>query len=89
MKKVECCTGDCQQGRACPAQSTRWPLLCTRCGSLSHYAEDCTRMPAGMGLSQQERDINRVAIAEGVAIFLACTGVALALILFGFLDPMR
>mgnify|MGYP001582730305 CR=1 FL=1 len=19
----------------------RWPMLCTRCGSLKHYAEDC------------------------------------------------
>lgn len=38
------------------ARAVRWPLLCTRCGSLSHYAEDCTRIPA-LGLSDAERDM--------------------------------
>jgi len=64
----------------------RFPTLCTRCGSLSHFAEDCTRMPAGMGLSQQERDINRVAIAEGVAIALAFAALAIGVVLIGFLE---
>jgi hypothetical protein len=43
-------------------------------------------MPAGMGLSQQERDINRVAIAEGVAIALAFAALAIGVVLIGFLE---
>jgi len=41
-----CCNGNCNQGRTCPERkAVRWPMLCTRCGSTSHYAEDCKRMP--------------------------------------------
>lgn len=55
MKK--CCGGNCNQGRACPAfKAVRWPLFCTRCGSTTHYAEDCTRIPA-LGLCDFERDM--------------------------------
>jgi hypothetical protein len=43
-------------------------------------------MPSCLGKSQQERDINKVAIAEGLAIFLACAGLALALVVIGLLE---
>ncbi len=38
-------------------RAVRWPLLCTRCGSLSHYVEDCTRMPPCMGMTPHEREM--------------------------------
>ena len=33
----------------------RFPKICTRCGSLSHYAEDC-KIPT-MGMCDAERDM--------------------------------
>lgn len=57
----QCCGGNCNQGRACPAfKAVRWPVLCTRCGSTTHYAEDCTRMPA-LGMCDAERDMLDIA----------------------------
>lgn len=35
-------------------RAIRWPLMCTRCGSLTHYVEDC-RMPSAM--CEFERDM--------------------------------
>jgi hypothetical protein len=79
-----CCTGDCQQGRTCPARrSIRWPVLCTRCGSLSHFAEDCTRMPARMGVSQQERDLLDQVRRDRNAVILAALVFVLALVVTG------
>ncbi len=59
MKRApsDCCNGACKQGRDCPARRViRWPLLCTRCGSRDHYAEDCTLIPK-LGLSECELDM--------------------------------
>ena len=79
-----CCSGDCQQGRACPAaKRIRWPVLCTRCGSLSHFAEDCTRMPPRMGMSQQERDLLDHVRADRNAVLLAALVFVLALVVVG------
>ena len=33
----------------------RWPLFCTRCGSRTHYAEDC-KVPT-MGMCAAEREM--------------------------------
>ncbi len=88
MIRAECCNGDCQQGRTCPAQSTRWPVFCTRRGSTDHYAEDCTRMPALMGLSQQERDHHSQVRQDRMAFALCVSTIILALLLFGLLEAV-
>lgn len=41
----------------------RWPVLCTRCGSRTHFVEDCTRIPT-MGLSDFEREMAECARRE-------------------------
>jgi hypothetical protein len=61
----------------------RWPVLCTRCGSLSHFAEDCTRMPAGLGMSQQERDLVAMVRRDRNAVLLAAVVFVLALVVTG------
>lgn len=64
----------------------RWPVLCTRCGSLTHFAEDCTRMPAGMGKSEYER--HRIAMdrAERAAGLLLAVVFVLGLIIITYLE---
>jgi hypothetical protein len=88
MKTSKCNAGDCthQQGRNCPTRAVRWPVLCTRCGSTSHFAEDCTRMPAGMGLAQEERDHLAHARADRNAVLLGVLCFVLALVLIGMLE---
>lgn len=88
-----CCNGDCQQGRTCPAAKNytwpswiRWPVLCMRCGSLSHFAEDCTRMPAGLGRSQHERDMAAKVRADRNAVLLAALAFVLALVVISYLE---
>lgn len=84
-----CCSGDCQQGRTCPAAKKawiRWPVLCTRCGSLSHFAEDCTRMPAGLGMSQHERDMLAQVRRDRNAVVLAAVAFVLALVVISYLE---
>jgi hypothetical protein len=85
---MKSCFGNNRQGRcACnTCMAVRWPLFCTRCGSTSHYAEDCKRMPAGMGKSQQERDFDAMVRADRAVILLAAVSVILALVLFGLLE---
>lgn len=72
--------------RLAPVRAVRWPLLCIRCGSISHYVEDCTRMPAHMGMSQQERDLQDQMKAERNVLLLAGLAFVLALLLFGLLE---
>lgn len=64
----------------------RFPLFCTRCGSRTHYAEDCTRIPARIGMSQQERDLVDMVRADRNVVLLAAALFVLALILFGLLE---
>lgn len=67
-------------------KNIRFPMLCTRCGSVSHFAEDCKRMPARMGMSQQERDHLAGARADRNVVLLAAAFFVLALVLFGLLE---
>lgn len=64
----------------------RFPVFCTRCGSWSHYAEDCKRMPPCMGMSDTERDMMAQRRAEDRVFILAVVVIVLALVLFGLLD---
>lgn len=64
----------------------RWPVLCTRCGSLSHFAEDCTRMPAGLGMSQHERDMLAAVRRDRNAVLLAVVAILLALVVVAYLE---
>lgn len=89
----QCCNGDCNQGRACPVSTQakrprwiRWPVLCTRCGSLSHFAEDCTRMPAGLGMSQHERDLVAMVRRDRRAVLLLAAVLVLAMMIFDILE---
>lgn len=61
----------------------RFPLFCTRCGSRTHYAEDCTRMPARMGMSQNERDLLDHVRRDRNALLLAGLVFVLALVVTG------
>jgi len=83
MSKATCCNGACRQGRDCPRRLIRWPLFCTRCGSVTHYAEDCTRMPPRMGMSQQERDMLDHVRADRNAVLLAALVFVLGLMVTG------
>lgn len=67
-------------------RAIRWPVLCTRCGSVTHFAEDCTRMPARMGMSQQERDMLDHVKADRNAVLLGVLCFVLALMLIGLLE---
>ena len=57
--------------------SIRWPLFCTRCGSRSHYAEDC-KVPT-LGMCEVERDMvdqvrrERNVVLALVALFIVST----------------
>lgn len=64
----------------------RWPLFCTRCGSLTHFAEDCTRIPAGLGMSQHERDMLALVRRDRNAVLLAAVAFVLALVLITYLE---
>lgn len=84
-----CCTGNCQQGRTCPARRLiRWPMLCTRCGSVDHFVEDCKRMPAYMGLSGQERAVICETRESRRAAMLLLVVFSAALMLFDVLERL-
>lgn len=63
-------------------------MLCTRCGSLSHFAEDCTRMPAGLGMSQHERDMLALVRRDRNAVLLAAVALVLALVVISYLEQV-
>ena len=63
--------------------STRFPMVCTRCGQLTHLAKDC---PQRFGKSQQERDFDAMVRADRSVILLAAAMCVLALVLVGLLD---
>lgn len=67
-------------------RAIRWPVLCTRCGSLTHFVEDCTRMPATMGMSQHERDMLKQVREERKAVLLGALCFVLSLMLIGLLE---
>lgn len=76
--KANCCNGNCNQGRDCPARkSIRWPLFCTRCGSLSHYAEEC-KVPAA--------DQLHASTHERAALLQAFVVIVVALIIISYLE---
>lgn len=62
----------------------RWPLFCTRCGSRTHFAEDC-KVPT-LGLSTQESDVQAMARDDRKVVALAGVLVVLALALFDLLE---
>ncbi|MES2320158.1 MAG: hypothetical protein V4631_21995 [Pseudomonadota bacterium] len=64
----------------------RWPVLCTRCGSVTHFVEDCTRMPAGLGMSQHERDMVALVRRDRNAVLLTAAAVVLALAVITYLE---
>lgn len=64
----------------------RWPVFCTRCGSLSHFAEDCTRMPPGLGMSQHERDMLAMVRRDRNTVLLMATVFVLALVVISYLE---
>jgi len=64
-------------------RSVRFPLFCTRCSGRDHYVEDCKRMPASMGLSQQERDLVAQNRAGRNAFLMAGLVIVLALVVSG------
>lgn len=55
----------------------RFPKVCTRCGSLSHYAEDC-KVPAADPLAAATHERN--------ALLQAFAVVILALVVIGYLE---
>lgn len=61
----------------------RFPKYCTRCSQSGHYAEDCKRMPAGMGMCQEERDMMRKVAYDRSAILWAAAAVVVALMIEG------
>lgn len=61
----------------------RFPMVCTRCGQLTHLAKDC---PTRFGKSQQERDFNAQITRDRTAVLVAWLFFMLALVLFGLLE---
>ncbi len=68
--------------------TTRFPKVCLRCASLDHYSEDCTRMPAGLGMAPQEREMMRMVAYQRSAILWAAVAVVGGLVLVGYLGGM-
>lgn len=62
---------------------TRFPLVCTKCGQLTHLAKDC---PQRFGKSQQERDLDALLRRDTRVIAAAGAVTVLALVLFGLLE---
>lgn len=64
----------------------RFPKVCFRCGGLDHYSEDCTRMPAGLGMSAQERAMVAAVRRDRATILWAAASMVLALVLSSWLE---
>lgn len=62
---------------------SRFPMVCTRCGQLTHLAKDC---PQRFGKSQQERDFDAMVTRDRTAVLVAWLFFMLALVLFGLLE---
>jgi hypothetical protein len=62
---------------------SRFPMVCTRCGQLTHLAKDC---PQRFGKSQQERDFDAMVRQDRAAVLLGAAFFVLALVLFGLLE---
>ena len=62
---------------------TRFPMVCTRCGQLTHLAKDC---PQRFGQSQQERDFDAMVRADRAALVLLGAVLVFACLLVGLLE---
>lgn len=61
----------------------RFPKWCGKCQTWDHYPKDCTRMPAGLGMAPEEREMMRMVAYQRSAILWAAVAVVGGLILFG------
>jgi len=64
----------------------RFPRVCFRCGGLDHYSEDCTRMPAGLGMSSYERAMVAGVRRDRAAVLWAAGAFVVALVVTGWLQ---
>jgi hypothetical protein len=66
--------------------STRFPKYCGKCQTFDHLPKDCTRMPAGIGMSVSERAMMAAVRRDRNAVLFAAGAVVLALVLSSWLE---
>lgn len=64
----------------------RFPKYCGRCQTFDHYPKDCTRMPAQMGMSDNERAMMAAVRRDRNAVIWAAVAFVFAIVVTGWLQ---